>query len=327
MLAALIAYALLAGADFGGGVWDFFARGPRAARQRELIATAIGPIWEANHVWLIVVVVLLFSAFPPAFALIMTALHIPITAMLIGIVLRGSSFVFRTYDSRRDAVQRRWGRIFAMSSVATPVLLGIVLGTVSTPNIRVVGGVMVSGFFRPWLRLFPFCVGLFVLAQFAFLAAVYLTVDAEEVPLREDFRRRGLLAAVAVGVLAAAVLLLARSEAPRLWRGLLATGWAVPLHIATGLCAVGAIYALWARHYRTARLLAAAQVALIATGWGLAMNPFLIAETVTIRAAAAPEPTLRVILAGLAAGSLILFPALYYLFRVFKGGLIFGRLP
>src|SRR6266566_227505 len=108
ILSSLIVYALMGGADFGGGMWDLLAFGPRARRQREIIADAIGPIWEANHVWLILVIVLLFTGFPRAFAAMMTALNIPITAMLIGIVLRGSAFVFRKYDSTEDAVQRRW---------------------------------------------------------------------------------------------------------------------------------------------------------------------------------------------------------------------------
>jgi cytochrome bd-type quinol oxidase subunit 2 len=114
---ALTAYVLLGGADYGGGVWDLLASGPRREKQRELIAHAIGPIWEANHVWLILVVVLLFTCFPPAFAQLMTVLHIPITLLLIGIVLRGSAFTFRAYDATHSAVQERWGMIFAIASV------------------------------------------------------------------------------------------------------------------------------------------------------------------------------------------------------------------
>src|SRR4030095_15270455 len=132
MLVSLTFYALLGGADYGGGVWDLFSRGPRADDQRTLIANAIGPIWEANHVWLILVVVILFTAFPVAFATIAIALHIPLTLLLIGIVLRGSAFTFRTYDSQRDSVQQRWGSLFSIASVITPVLLGIVLGAISS---------------------------------------------------------------------------------------------------------------------------------------------------------------------------------------------------
>jgi cytochrome d ubiquinol oxidase subunit II len=128
MIVSLTFYALLGGADYGGGVWDLFARGPRAKEQRELIEHAIGPVWGANHIWLILVVVILFTAFPPAFAVISTALHIPLTLLLVGIVLRGAAFTFRTYDVQRDDVQRRWSYVFSVASTITPVLLGIVLG-------------------------------------------------------------------------------------------------------------------------------------------------------------------------------------------------------
>jgi cytochrome d ubiquinol oxidase subunit II len=115
VVVALNAYVLFAGADFGGGVWDLLASGPRRQQQRDLIARAIGPIWEANHVWLIVVVVVLFVCFPPAFAAFGTVLHIPLSLMLIGIVLRGSAFVFRAYSYGPRSEQRRWGRVFAVS--------------------------------------------------------------------------------------------------------------------------------------------------------------------------------------------------------------------
>ncbi|HUH13649.1 MAG TPA: cytochrome d ubiquinol oxidase subunit II [Longimicrobiales bacterium] len=326
MLVALVAYAVMGGADFGGGVWDLFARGPRAEAQRQTIATAMGPIWEANHVWLIVVVVLLFTCFPRAFAVIMTALHVPIAIMLVGIVLRGSSFVFRTYDEQTAGPQRRWGRVFAVSSVVTPVLLGVVIGAISSPEIRVVDGVVEGGFFRPWLRPFPFAVGLFALAQFAFLAAVYLTVDAETEALREDFRRRALAAAVAVGALAGGTLLLAGNAAPELRAALLGRPWSWPLQLATGGAALGAIGALLGRRWLLARVLAAAQVALIMVGWGLAMSPWLVWGSVSMAEAAAPQRTLELVLLILAGGSVILLPAFYYLYRTFKGGLIFAPL-
>lgn len=324
MLVALIAYALLGGADFGGGVWDLLASGPRAAEQRRTIASAIGPIWEANHVWLIIVVVLLFTAFPPAFALIMTALHIPIAIMLVGIVLRGSSFVFRAYDAQEGPQQRRWGLIFAVSSLVTPVLLGVVIGTISTPALPISEGVYAGGFVREWLRPFPFAVGLFALAQFAFLAAVYLTVEADTPELREDFRRRALGSAVVVGVLATAVLLLAGDAAPGVREGLLLRPWSWALQLVTGVAATGAILALWRRRWLIARALAAAQVSLILLGWGLAMSPWLVAERVAIEGAAAPAVTLRLVLLALAGGSVILLPAFWYLYRTFKGGVIFA---
>src|SRR3989454_8278652 len=132
ILSSLIVYALMGGADFGGGMWNLLAFGPRAERQREAIADAIGPIWEANHVWLILVIVLLFTGFPGGFATMMTALNIPMTVMLLGIVLRGSAFVFRKYDVR----ERRWGTLFGMASFLTPFFQGVILGALTTGQIR-----------------------------------------------------------------------------------------------------------------------------------------------------------------------------------------------
>src|SRR3954462_8591605 len=132
---SLNVYVLLGGADFGGGVWDLLASGPRRARQREVIAHAIGPIWEANHVWLILAIVLTFSWFPPVYARLGIVRHIPLTLMLVGIVLRGSAFTFRTYDSQHDATQRRWGRIFSSASVIPPILLGISIGAVASGRV------------------------------------------------------------------------------------------------------------------------------------------------------------------------------------------------
>jgi cytochrome d ubiquinol oxidase subunit II len=326
MVGALIFYALLGGADYGGGVWDFFARGRRAEEQRDLIAKAIGPVWEANHVWLILVIVVLFTAFPPAFAAIGTALHVPLALMLIGIVLRGTAFTFRTHDVKRDAMQLRWSLIFSIASVITPVLLGVTLGAIASGRIRVENGVVTSGFVQAWLAPFPWAVGLFALALFAFLAAVYLTLETRERALQDDFRRRALISGAAVGLLALAVLLLAKNGAPRIYAGISGSPWSAGLHVFTGVAATGALYSLWRRRYRIARLCAAAQVALILSGWALAQFPFLVGPDITISSAAAPRATLKLLLVALVAGALLLFPSLYYLFRIFKGRTVFTAL-
>jgi cytochrome d ubiquinol oxidase subunit II len=326
MIVSLTFYALLGGADYGGGVWDMFARGPRARQQRELIEHAIGPVWEANHVWLILVLVILFTAFPRAFAVISTALHIPLTLLLVGIVLRGAAFTFRTYDVKRDDVQRRWSYLFSIASTITPVLLGIVLGAIASGSIRVEAGVVTSGFLWTWLAPFPISVGFFALALFAFLAAVYLTVEAQERKLQEDFRRRALLSGVVVGILALTVFLLAGSGAPKVRAGISESLWALPLHVATGLCAVGTFYTLWKRRYTLARLFAAAQVTFILWGWAFAQFPVIVEPDVTIQSAAAPRITLQLLLGALAVGALLLFPSFFYLFRVFKGQTAFAPL-
>lgn len=324
ILVSLTFYALMGGADYGGGVWDLMAWGPRAKVQRELIAEAIGPIWEANHVWLILVIVVLFTAFPAAFAAIATALHIPLSLMLVGIVLRGSAFTFRSYDSKEDNVQRRWGRIFALASLITPVLLGVTVGAIASGDIHIKEGYPTTGFISPWLAPFPLAVGVFALVLFAFLAAVYLTLETDDPDLREDFRRRALASALAVGGMALVVFLLSGTGAPVIRRGLSASRWTWPLQIATGVLAVGAIFALWTRRFRLARVCAVGQVTLILWGWALAQFPYLVEPDITIYNAAAAPATLRLLLAALVVGALLLFPSFYYLFRVFKGGSAFG---
>lgn len=319
MLASLILYAVTGGADYGGGMWDLLAFGPRARRQREAIEHAIAPIWEANHVWLILVIVLLFTAFPPGFGAIMTALHIPFTLVLIGIVLRGSAFVFRKYDVEKDDVHRRWSRVFGVASFFTPLLLGICLGAMASGDIRLEDGLVTTGFWAGWTGPFAIGCGLFAQGLFAFLAATYLTVDLEgNAQLQEDFRLRALLSGLSLAPAAALVFFLARRNAPYIFEGLTAW-WAPFLLAATSVCAVGALWALWRRRYRWARLAAAGQVALILLGWGLAQYPYIIVPDLTFAAAATETSTLRLLAWTLAAGALVLFPSFAYLFYVFKG--------
>lgn len=326
MVVSLVFYALLAGADYGGGVWDLFAFGKRAKQQRELISEAIGPIWEANHVWLILVIVILFTAFPPAFSAISIALHIPLTLLLIGIILRGTAFTFRTYDVQSDDVQRRWSFIFSIASIITPILLGVTLGAIASGTIKIEKGIMTNGFLSSWLAPFPFAVGFFALALFAFLAAVYLTLETDSNELQEDFRRRALFSGILVGILALIVFLLAENGAPKVRAGISRTWWASILHFTTAVFAIGAFYALWTRKYRMARVCAAVQVTMILLGWAFAQYPYLIEPDITIESAAAPQITLQLLLGALIAGAILLFPSYYYLFRVFKSETAFTAL-
>jgi len=316
---SLNAYVLLGGADFGGGVWDLLASGPRKNRQREVISHAIGPIWEANHVWLILAIVLTFTCFPAVFARLGTVLHIPLTLMLVGIVLRGSAFTFQTYDSQHDTAQRRWGRIFSSASVITPILLGVSIGAVASGRVgRETGGGFVEQFVAPWLTPFGFSVGLLTLVLFAFLAAVYLTLESTDRELCEDFRRKALACGVVVFFASALVLLLSPSGAPLVRGGLIDSPWAIPLHLLTGGAAIAVLLALWFRRYRLARLMVGLQVSLILWGWALAQYPYLLPPSYTIGNSAAPESTLKLTLIVLAAGGLVLLPSLWYLFQVFK---------
>jgi cytochrome bd ubiquinol oxidase subunit II len=317
MMVAITAYVLGGGADFGGGVWDLLARGPRTARQRALIADAIGPIWEANHVWLIFAIVVLFVAFPVAFAAVTTALHVPLTVMLIGVVLRGAAFTFRTYDDHADVVQRRWSVVFAGASIVTPIMLGACVGTIASGVLRMRGNLVQTNFFE-WLAPFPLALGLMTLALFAFLAAVYLTLETDDPELQDDFRARALGAGVAVGVLAWTTLLLARSGAPLVYGALLGRSWSWPFHILTGATAAAAFAALFLRRFPLARLLAVAQVTLVIWGWALSQYPYLLAPDLTFAAAAAPPQVLKPMLITVGVGMLLVVPSLAYLYYVFK---------
>ena len=323
---ALNAYVLFGGADFGGGVWDFLASGPRRARQRELVAHAIGPIWEANHVWLIVVVVMLFVCFPPVFAAFGTVLHIPLSLMLIGIVLRGSAFVFRAYSYGTRSEQARWGQIFAISSLITPVVLGMCVGAIVSGR---VGGAMAAIeagapatfaalYVWPWISPFTIAVGAMTLALVSFLAATYLTVEAEgDGELQDDFRGRALGAAIAAMAAAAVALVLGAASGGVMAR-LVGGRWAVPVLIGSEIVALGAAFALLHRRYRVARLAAGAWVSLVLWGWLLAQFPLMLPPSLTIDAAAAPLRTLVETLTVLVGGAVVLVPSLWYLLRVFK---------
>jgi cytochrome d ubiquinol oxidase subunit II len=318
MFVALIFYALTGDADYGGGMWDLLATGPRANAQRSAIEKAIGPIWEADHVWLILIIVILFTGFPPAFAHMMTALNIPFTLMLVGIVLRGSAFIFRKYDVKSEEVHRRWSTLFGAASFFTPFIQGVTLGALSTGQIRIVDGRVVSGFFAGWLTPFAFACGLFALALFAFLAATYLTADpSTERHVQNDFRLRALWSGSALAPIAFVVFITSKEGAPAMYHGL--TQWWAPLLVSATLAfAIAALTSLWLRRFARARIAAVAEVTLILIGWSLSQYPNLITPDITIFNAAAPPITLRLLTYALAAGAIVLFPSLFFLFRIFK---------
>ena len=325
LLVGLVLYALLGGADYGGGMWDVLASGPRAEAQRALVAEAIAPVWEANHVWLILVIVLLFTAFPAAFAAIMIVLHVPLTLMLIGIVLRGAAFAFRAYDPDHGPRRQRWARLFAGASVVVPILLGTVVGAIAAGRVVLRDGLPVYGFVGAWLQPFPLAVGALALALFAYLAAVYLTVEAADPALREDFRRRALAAQAAVVVTAALAYALAAGAAPLVHRGLAALSWGVPLWLGTAACAAGGVAALLVRRFALARVLAVGEVSAVLAGWAVAQYPYLVPPDLTIQGAAAPPTVLWVVTVAVAAGAPILLPSVAYLFWVFKSASLARR--
>lgn len=323
VLLGVVVYAVLGGADFGGGIWDLFASGPRAGKQRDAIAAAMGPVWEANHVWLIFVVVVLFTCFPHGYRPLGLALFIPFHLALIGIMLRGASFVFRGFrresngsqqDRDADDPAALWGVVFGVASLITPVLLGAVFGVLTAGDIRVVGREVEVERAMAWLGLYPLACGLLALATCAYLAAVYLCAETAG-ELREDFRRRAIIAGTATAGMAFVVFVLAIYQAQ--WFVERLTGyWPV---LAAGLVFfAGSAWAVFGRRYLLARVFAAGEVVILIVGWGLAQQPFMIYPDLTWVQAAGPIATIRFLVLSVPAGLVVLIPALWYLFKIFK---------
>lgn len=316
----IIAYATLGGADFGAGVWDLLARGPRAARQHEAVAHALGPVWEANNVWLIYVITVTWTTFPIVYATVSTALFIPIVVALVGIVLRGAGFGLRSQYGRNAGIAMAWGYIFNGASVIAPFLLGALAGGIASGQIRVHNGVTQANYWTTWTTPFALTCGAFAVSLCATLAAVYLAAEADtagDAELRGDFRVRALIAGAVTAALGALAALLAAFEAPRLWSGLI--GKALPISLAAMLIGLGAAYTLLVRRYTLARYLVAGEMACILAAWAVAQYPYLIIPDVTIANASAPSSVLLAVTLASVAGMALLLPSLWYLFYIFKG--------
>ncbi len=300
---AIVLYAIFGGADFGGGVWDVLASGPRRAQQREIIGHAIGPVWETNHVWLIFMIVLLFTCFPPAFAELSIGLYAPLTFVLIGIILRGAAYAFRSQGERDAPHAQAWGHVFGIASIVAPFFFG-----------TCVGGLTVGGF--AWRSPFALSVGCLAVALCAQIAAVFLTCEVRG-PVRQDFRTRGMLVTVVLALLGAVALGVANRTAPNVFDALVKTtslpgiGTAMIL----GFVVLGCLFF---RRYNYARFAVAAEAAAILVGWYASQTPYLIPGELTYAQAAAPPETLRAFLFLAAGGSVLLVPSLLLLFAVFK---------
>lgn len=317
---ALIAYAVTGGADYGAGIWDLLASGPEEERQHELINQALGPIWETNHVWLVFLVVGLFSAFPVPFSLIVIVLFVPLTLALLGIVLRGSAFVFRTHGLRTGKPYLTiWTRVFSFSSIMTPFFLGLAAAAVASGEIRVHNGVAMVATRTFWFSPFPLIIGLMAILLCATLAAIYLTVEATnagQTDLAETYRKRGLITGAITAVLGALGILLSPTEAPQLWQGML--NHAIPLVVVTMLIGLGAAFTLYSRHYRIARILIVGETAFLLGSWGISQIPYLIPPDITVDGGAGAPSTLLLLLIGVSIGLLIILPSIYLLFYIFK---------
>lgn len=317
---SIIVYASLGGADFGGGILYLFALGKRKEDQRSLISGAIGPVWEANNVWVIYLIVGLYTAFPTVSAVLATALFIPFSLVLIGIVLRGASFAFESHISQALAARAIWGQLFSTASIIAPFFFGTCAAAVASGQIRVVHGNIPVAIFSPWLTPFAIVVGLLALAICSSLAAVYLTVEAErrqDMELENSFRIRAFIALGAIAILGAVAFILAYSEANILWNGLIHQAlWALIVTVLIGVATVGALFL---KHYKITRIIIIMEIGALLGTWGLAQNPYLIPPDITLTDAASPPLTMQEFLISAAIGMSILIPSLWFLFHVFKG--------
>lgn len=318
LAASLLLYVLFGGADFGAGILELFLR----KRRREVPAYAIAPVWEANHVWLIVVVVILFMGFPAVYAAASLYLHIPLLLLLVGIILRGAAFTFRHYDAVKDSSEQYYSLLFRVSSLVTPVLLGMIAGAMMLGRISTTPADFYSVFVAPWLNWFTVAVGVFTGCLFTLLAAVYLAVEnRKEEGLRDFVRLARRLSIITVG---AGALVFLAAEIYGLH--LLVLFLESPVSIAALVLATASLPVLWyslsAGRVILSRMLAVLQVCLILGAWFYVQFPHIMrfadGSSLTFAGTAAPPATLLQLGIALLAGSCLIFPALYYLFRTFK---------
>jgi cytochrome d ubiquinol oxidase subunit II len=317
MFVGLIAYALFGGADFGAGIWDLLAGGTRrGAPQRAVIEHAIGPVWEANHVWLIFVLVVLWTGFPAGFTPVASTLYMPLTLAAFGMIARGAAFAFRKSITTLP-MQRFLGAAFAVSSLVTPFFLGAVVGGVASG--RVPPGIATGDVVTSWINPTSILGGVLAVLVCAYLAAVFLCLDAlhEGHPeIADGFRVRALGTAAVTGLVGLAGLFVLRADAPLLAEGLF--GQALPVIVLSVLAGIASIVLLVLRRYAVARVTSSLAVATILIGWAAAQYPYILPPRLTIEQAAAGETTLVAMLVSLVIGSLLLVPALIYLYRLFQ---------
>jgi cytochrome bd-type quinol oxidase subunit 2 len=317
MFVGLIAYGLFGGADFGAGIWDLLAGGTRrGARQRDLIEHSIAPVWEANHVWLIFVLVVLWTAFSGAFAAVVSTLYIPLTLAAFGMIARGAAFAFRKSVTTLG-MRRFLGAGFALSSLITPFFLGAVVGGIASG--RVPPGIAAGDVVTSWLNPTSVLGGVLAVLVCAYLAAVFLCGDARREgadDLAEQFRARALGTAVVTGLTGVAGLFVLRADAPLLFDGL--TGRAAPVVVLSVVAGLAALWLVVTRHYAPARLASALAVTAILAGWAFAQYPYVLVPEVTIEEAATGRATLVAMLVALLGGAVLLVPALIYLYVLFQ---------
>jgi cytochrome d ubiquinol oxidase subunit II len=312
VVVALMAYAIFAGADFGAGVWEALAFGTRRHEVREALSRSMGPVWETNHVWLILILVTLWTGFPTAFAAIFESLFIPLTVALVGIVFRGAAFAFRHYGESAGGELPATDLVFSMASIITPFALGVAVGAVAYGRIE--PGTEASSATDAWLHPFPLACGLIGLGICAFLTPFYM-LERPLGDLREQFRQMALFGSLGLGVVTTLALVVAAWDAPDFFDRLIEPVPLLLIAVAV-LLGLASLAVVWRALHLAAPVAAGAVVAVIAA-WALAMHPYLILPALEVNDAAANDSVLQAFLIALPVGAAILVPSLLYLFVLF----------
>ena len=301
---AMSLYAVLGGADFGGGVWDLLASGPRRAPQRAAISEAIGPVWEANHVWLIFAIVTSFTCFPAAFADVAVGLYAPISFALVGMVWRGAAFVFRNSAGDATALARTLTVVFGAASLLAPFFLGDALGALATGQYA-------------WTSPFALAVGVFAVTMCAQVAATFILREVHDLAVRTDFRIRAVRATIAVSVAGAIPIALAAATEPGLFAALQhpVAHAAIAVALAAGLAVIACVVTC---RDLAARFAVAVEAVAVLGGWFGGQAPALVPGRYTFTSAASSDAMIVAFLVAAACGAVLLIPSLVLLFRVFK---------
>lgn len=317
----VVIYAIFGGADFGAGIWDLLAGGARRGRKpREVIDRSIGPVWEANHVWLIFVLVVLWTAFPTVFSSITLTLFVPLALAALGIVLRGSSFAFRKAVFRTEE-QRVFGAAFAIGSLLVPFCFGAVAGAIATG--RVPAGGVAGDPWGSWINPTSTLGGVLAVVSVAYLSSVFLVTDASRVAdheMVEYFRRRAVIAAVVAGIVALAGIAVLHADARSLFDGL--TSRALPLVLVSAIGGLASLGLLLRGAHPSARIAAIGAVGGIVAAWGVAQWPDIIPPSMTIEATAAPDGTLAATIVVFVLACVFILPALGLLYALDQRGIL-----